>query len=93
MYYRYSLGSSYIHLLLKGSKCLITGRLTFYYIYYFTCGTSAKNFPRNVLCGDRIPSTGERTILVFTALSFLQSSVDGRAKVFDCTENSLPFTN
>lgn len=29
MYYRYSLGSSYIHLLLKGSKCLITGSLTF----------------------------------------------------------------
>lgn len=90
MYYRYSLGSSYIHLLLKGSKCLITGRLTFIILAVVL---QPKNIPRNVLRGDRIPSTGERTILVFTALSFLQSSVDGRAKVFDCTENSLPFTN
>lgn len=90
MYYRYSLGSSYIHLLLKGSKCLITGRLTFIILAVVL---QPKNIPRNVLRGDRIPSTGERTILVFTALSFLQSSVDGGAKVFDCIENSVPFTN
>lgn len=90
MYYRYSLGSSYIHLLLKGSKCLITGRLTFIILAVVL---QPKNIPRNVLCGDRIPSTGERTILVFTALSFLQSSVDGGAKVFDCIENLIPFTN
>lgn len=93
MYYRYSLGSSYIHLLLKGSKCLITGRLTFIIFTILPVVLQPKNIPRNVLCGDRIPSTGERAILVFTALSFLQSSVDGGAKVFDCTENSLPFTN
>lgn len=90
MYYRYSLGSSYIHLLLKGSKCLITGRLTFIILAVVL---QPKNIPRNVLRGDRIPSTGERTILVFTALSFLQSSVDGGAKVFDCIENLIPFTN
>lgn len=89
MYYRYSLGSSYIHLLLKGSKCLITGRLTFIILAVVL---QPKNIPRNVLRGDRIPSTGERTILVFTALSFLQSSVDGGAKVFDCID-SIPFTN
>lgn len=90
MYYRYSLGSSYIHLLLKGSKCLITGRLTFIILAVVL---QPKNIPRNVLRGDRIPSTGERTILVFTALSFLQSSVDGGAKVFDYIENLIPFTN
>lgn len=90
MYYKYSLGSPYIQLLLKLHECLLIWRLMSFMLLLIL---SPRKYQENaVLFGDRIPSMGEKTILVFTAFLFLHSHVDCGAQFFYCTQSSVPFT-
>lgn len=65
MYYKYSLGSPYIQLLLKLHECLLIWRLMSFMLPLIL---SPRKYQENtVLFGGRIPSMGEKMILAFTA--------------------------